>query len=837
MAQWNQTDKTLQTKIVYWGPALCGKTTNLKQIHAITDPAGENRLISLNTASDRTLFFDLLPLDLGKIFGHTLKIQVYTVPGQVRYDATRRIVLSGADAVVFVADSQRGRGAENRAAWENLRTNLKAIGLDPVSVPAIVQYNKQDLAGCLTPREVEACLQSGREGIIASALQGRGVLETFQCAILEMLKRLATISGRRRADDMETLENQVGRVFERYARSAEALAGSRVAPVITEVPVYEEAEPASAAPALPTAAQTPSVSPAPSVPSGYDDAPAPAPAPVPVPVPVPDHDAAPGPAPATLPPPASTRRSGPVAGTTPTLLAPPAPWAVFAPEAAAPVEPSDPSARALQGAPPTSPTTIHFLEDGAGEDLLVRSLRATLGIAEQFGEMREVKNRLARRIGELESLQALAREMSMRRDSASILGGLVDAAVSIPVARAASILFRPSEGEPLRLEVARGIENDPLAGVEGTDSHADEILNRGEAILLEVLPVPGGAITIETGPLRSALAVPLQPALRPAGLLIAYAEEPFTADDLRFLGLLAAHAAVCLDNAVMTERQTRYNDQLEAEVRARTAELERANEDLRELDRMKDRFLSSVSHEMKTPLTGILTGTELLLSLRGDDESREFLSMVKIEALRLNDLVDRILRFQVLRRRASDGVPARVESFDLVSKTVMELIDKAAMAEVEISMDLPQGMPVIEVERDAMALALREVLDNAVKFSPRGGLVQVEAREKLIRKSASPRDEGSRYLVISIRDRGPGIATTDQTRIFEQFEQLGDLLTGKPEGLGLGLSIAREITRRQGGDLRVHSEPGAGSDFRIYIPVAEPFATGDVPAGTLETAS
>src|SRR4029450_6838750 len=129
VAQWNQTDKTLQTKIVYWGPALCGKTTNLQQIHAFTDPADENRLISLNTASDRTLFFDLLPLDLGKIFGHTLKIQVYTVPGQVRYDATRRIVLSGTDAVVFVADSQRGRGAENRAAWENLRTNLKTIGL------------------------------------------------------------------------------------------------------------------------------------------------------------------------------------------------------------------------------------------------------------------------------------------------------------------------------------------------------------------------------------------------------------------------------------------------------------------------------------------------------------------------------------------------------------------------------------------------------------------------------------------------------------------------------------------------------------------------------------
>src|SRR5262249_28128705 len=256
-----------------------------------------------------------------------------------------------------------------------------------------------------------------------------------------------------------------------------------------------------------------------------------------------------------------------------------------------------------------------------------------------------------------------------------------------------------------------------------------------EPVLLETLPVPGGALMIETGPLRAALVVPLLPSLRPAGLLIAYAEEPFAADDMRFLGLIAAHAAVCLDNAAMTERLTRYNDQLEQEVRSRTSELERANEDLRDLDRMKDRFLSSVSHEMKTPLTGILSGTELLLSLKGEeDDAHEFLTMVKVEAQRLGGLVDRILRFQVLRRRASDGMPSRVESFDLVSKVIMEAIDKATVSEVEIAVDLPSAMPVIEVEREAMALALREVLDNSVKFSPRGSVVQVEAREKLMRK-------------------------------------------------------------------------------------------------------
>src|SRR5262245_34051437 len=174
---------------------------------------GENRLISVNTANDRTLFFDLLPLDLGRILGHTFKIQLYTVPGQVRYEATRRVVLSGADAVVFVADSQRGRSADNRAAWDSLLVNLKLNGIDPLSLPIVVQCNKQDVEGALTPDEVEASLRSGRETIGTSATRCQGVVETFRAAVLLMLKRLATLTGRRRAEDLEAIEEQVARAF------------------------------------------------------------------------------------------------------------------------------------------------------------------------------------------------------------------------------------------------------------------------------------------------------------------------------------------------------------------------------------------------------------------------------------------------------------------------------------------------------------------------------------------------------------------------------------------------------------------------------------------------
>jgi GTPase SAR1 family protein len=114
VAQWNITERTLYAKLVYYGPALGGKTTNLQVLHRVTDPDGRQKLVSINTADDRTLFFDLLPFDLGHLLGYKVALKVYTVPGQVRYDATRRAVLAGADGVVFVADSDGSRERDNR---------------------------------------------------------------------------------------------------------------------------------------------------------------------------------------------------------------------------------------------------------------------------------------------------------------------------------------------------------------------------------------------------------------------------------------------------------------------------------------------------------------------------------------------------------------------------------------------------------------------------------------------------------------------------------------------------------------------------------------------------
>ena len=193
MVQFNFSERTIKAKVVYYGPAQSGKTTNLEQIHRISDPAGTNRLISLNTAHDRTLFFDLLPFSLGAVAGYDFKIQLYTVPGQVQYNATRRVVLAGADAVVFVADSGRNILAENQAAFDNMKVNLLANRLAPEKVPLIIQYNKRDLPDVCSEEELNRSLNPwGRRTFTAVAAQGRGVMETFVAVIQEMLASIAS---------------------------------------------------------------------------------------------------------------------------------------------------------------------------------------------------------------------------------------------------------------------------------------------------------------------------------------------------------------------------------------------------------------------------------------------------------------------------------------------------------------------------------------------------------------------------------------------------------------------------------------------------------------------
>ncbi|HKS25618.1 MAG TPA: GTPase domain-containing protein [Thermoanaerobaculia bacterium] len=181
MVLFNHATREMTAKIVYYGPGLCGKTTNLMVIFDKLDPNQKGKMLSLATKTDRTLFFDLLPVDIGKVGAFNLKIQLYTVPGQVFYNETRKLVLKGADAVVFVADSQPAMVEATRESFANLMENLQENNIDPNDTPIVIQYNKRDLPGVLPVEDLQDKL--GFEGYPyteASALKGDGVMETFR---------------------------------------------------------------------------------------------------------------------------------------------------------------------------------------------------------------------------------------------------------------------------------------------------------------------------------------------------------------------------------------------------------------------------------------------------------------------------------------------------------------------------------------------------------------------------------------------------------------------------------------------------------------------------------
>ena len=194
MVFFNYTTMQLTAKIVYYGPGLCGKTTNLQYIHMKTAARSRGEMVSLETETDRTLFFDLLPLDVGVIGGMKVRLQLYTVPGQVFYNATRKLVLKSVDGVVFVADSQAAMEDANLESISNLKVNLAEMGLTLDDVPIVFQYNKRDLRNILPLETMDAMLNpEGRPYFEAAALHGVGVFET-----LKGIARLAIASVRQK---------------------------------------------------------------------------------------------------------------------------------------------------------------------------------------------------------------------------------------------------------------------------------------------------------------------------------------------------------------------------------------------------------------------------------------------------------------------------------------------------------------------------------------------------------------------------------------------------------------------------------------------------------------
>jgi len=189
----NYASREINCKIVYYGPGLCGKTTNLQFIYEKTNPNSKGKLISLATETDRTLFFDFLPLELGNVRGFKTRFHLYTVPGQVFYDASRKLILKGVDGVIFVADSQRERMDANVESLRNLEQNLKAQGYDIRNIPYVLQLNKRDLPSAVPVDEMKAKLAIDNEPVleaIAASEEGMGVFDTLKAVAKLVLQDL-----------------------------------------------------------------------------------------------------------------------------------------------------------------------------------------------------------------------------------------------------------------------------------------------------------------------------------------------------------------------------------------------------------------------------------------------------------------------------------------------------------------------------------------------------------------------------------------------------------------------------------------------------------------------
>ena len=687
MAQWSLTDRTLYAKLVYYGPALGGKTTNLRVLHHVTDPEGKEKLVSVNTADDRTLFFDLLPFDLGSVLGYKVALKLYTAPGQVRYDTTRRVVLAGADAVVFVADSDAARERDNRQAWHNLLHTMRAARLDPAVIPILAQLNKRDLPGAVSEEAMAAWfrLAPGR-CVPAVACEGKGVLETFLAASHAMLERLVAMAEpqTRRTLDAGDLAAQLDASFAPYlARRA-------------------------------------------------------------------------------------TARS-----------------AVDAPQ------------------PRSAPLVYE------SSDLLESAVASSVALGAQLADEHGRAFRLTREAESLRRLSDALRSTGASFERGAIVHAALAAAITPLGAAGAALGTLDARGE-VRLEGSAGRDLAPLAKDGGVASLLARMLMSSGSSVVDDLPleVPG-AVETTTG-LRALAVIPVEREQR-AALVVAMPgpDGAFADVDVRFLGTLAGHLAVGLEKVRIYEELRAHRDRLEEIVSARTRALRKAYDELKTVDAMKDRFLANVSHEMRSPLTGIIGAATFLKDYAGDPAEREEMAA---GILRSSQILDRLVGGLLRVARLDAGDETALE--DVAPAEVVADALRLAGAEERTSVLFDPRIAPFPADPARLARALANILDNALKFGPTAELVE-------LRVSPCPlgRPGGAvAGVAFAVLDRGPGLAEEDVERAFAPFEQGGDPLTGKPAGVGLGLYEARAIARRHGGTLIYLPRPGGGSEFRISLP-------------------
>ncbi len=531
MVELNHRDRTIKVKIVYYGPALGGKTTNLQVIHRHADTHRRGEMVSINSAQDRTILFDLLPLKASGFRGFDLRLQILAVPGQAMYAATRRLVLKGADALVFVANSAVDRWEENLQSYREMTQNLLTHHLDPSSMPLVFQYNKRDLPQVSEIDLLDRALNGRKaDSIPAVAVKGEGVLETFSAILMRTIQDLS-----KRYSILETKDGQPA-----WQWTQHTVLGMFGTNSLGPETVMAE-EPAPSATPSKQAVTVPTAGGAPARPPGVPRAPEPA-APTP---------------PAPTPPP---------------FAKPTGPAFVIAPPTTPPTSSRFPQVPALPPPPPPPRTVVRVApqpEDstrapGAGPDAranetLVESYaEASAQLGAAVTDLRDERDASRQRLDDLRTVLLAAQEIVGGKPLDAALGVVLDRLVGVAGVQHASLLVADKE-RVLRAAALRGMTQEPLLRLPKAVRHVVDVQKQEPRPHLHVATDSldlGEALERGDQTFAALLTIPIQ---TPRGLL-AVAALYFTADAARpgeetldHLAEMARALAAALDLAAALE--------------------------------------------------------------------------------------------------------------------------------------------------------------------------------------------------------------------------------------------------------------------------------------------
>ncbi len=726
MVQFDNQYRQIKIKIVYYGPALSGKTTCLQQIHKRIDPEQKTKLYSFNTANDRTLFFDLLAFDLGRIRGYRLALQLYTVPGQVQYNATRRAVLTGTDGIVFVSDSQKSERDANIESVKNMWSNLEANGIDRTRVPIVYQHNKRDLPNLLSIDVLNELLNPFRAPAFPSvAIRGEGVMEAF-AKITELT--LVAVAGKL---GVGTSPHALDQLRMHVRTAMQPFFGTP--PASTAEPEREVLEPATS--------------------------------------------------------------------------------------------------------PPEGPLS--------NENLVQEAVRANVAMTDLNTRLDQLRRQLERKVRILAGIASFGRDLGTEPDPEGVLHRLLKTAAGLLGVPAASVLLVPPTGGLEELSV-HGEDHDPLMGaVSDTGERlAVELAGSGEPLLI-VSELQGtgdegdrllGAV--EDAGYNSAVVVPLRGRQGLFGLLTAYghpSRPPLGEADLQLAEVLASTASVAYTNAIAWQKLQKLNEGLEAEVAARTrdlesslaevqrlnaeleaknAELERAYDQLAELDRVKSELTIRIANDLKGPVRSIVTAAQLLTDMEAElpERAGRYGTVIRDKASELGEIMENVMQASLLAAAGKNMATRSVSIRDLLKDAVAPLRERAKARNVRVQVLIASGLETVTCTPDLLAAALRSVVKNAIDYNrPDGGEAKIEVRHV--------DQAGRKMIAFRISDTGAGIPKADQPYVFEAFwrgaEQPRD---GGPAGAGLGLAVAKRIVESHGGRIFLESIEGEGTTVTILLP-------------------